>query len=206
MKKIGLMGGTFNPIHYGHLFLAENAYQQICLDRILFIPSMNPPHKSKTELISSEHRANMVKLAIKDNPHFKISMMEMQREGTTYTADTLTILKEENPKIEYYFIVGADSFFMLQNWGKPQTIFDLCTIVVAGRNLTPKNKMNQQLDFLTETYGAKVLFLDMPNIGISSAEIRDRIVAKKGIHYYVPEEVEAYINELHLYEGHAKEQ
>lgn len=205
MKKVGLMGGTFNPIHYGHLFLAENAYQQIGLDRILFMPSKNPPHKSKAELVSGDHRANMVKLAIKDNPHFKISMLELQREGTTYTADTLTILKEENPQTEYYFIVGADSLFMMQNWMNPQKIFDLCTIIAAGRNLTPENKMNQQLDFLKETYGAKILFLDMPNIGISSAEIRGRIGEKKGIRYYVPDEVEAYISELHLYEEYAKE-
>jgi nicotinate-nucleotide adenylyltransferase len=200
MKKVGIMGGSFNPIHYGHLLLAECAYEQLGLQRILFMPLREPPHKNSAELASGDHRANMVKLAIKDNPHFKISMLELSRNGTTYTADSLSILKEENPKTEYYFIVGADSFFALQNWRDPQRIFDLCTVVVAGRDLVPKNKMKQQLDFLQESYDARVAFIDMPAVGISSAMIRSRIAANKSIKYFVPGEVEDYIRELHLYE------
>lgn len=200
MKKVGIMGGSFNPIHYGHLLLAESAYEQLGTERILFMPLKNPPHKSSEELVSGEHRSDMVKLAIKDNPHFKISMLELARDGTTYTADSLSILKEDNPKTQYYFIVGADSFFALQNWKDPQRIFDLCTVAVAGRNLVPKNKLKQQLDFLRETYGARIAFIDMPAVGISSAMIRSRIIENKSIRYYVPEEVEEYIRELHLYE------
>lgn len=200
MKKVGIMGGSFNPIHYGHLMLAECAYEQLSLDRILFMPLKEPPHKDSSELAAGVHRANMVKLAIKDNHHFKISMLELSREGVTYTAESLSILKEENPKTEYYFIVGADSFFALQNWKDPQRICDLCTLVVAGRDQVPKNKMKQQLDFLQESYNAKVVFVDMPAVGISSAMIRSRIAGQKSIRYFVPAEVEDYIRELHLYE------
>src|SRR5690606_12925515 len=106
MKKIGIMGGTFNPIHYGHLFLAENAYEQMGLDQILFMPSNNPPHKKVKDIVSNEHRKIMVHIAIKDNPHFTLSTIELEREGTTYTADTLAILTREQPDTEFYFLVG----------------------------------------------------------------------------------------------------
>lgn len=195
------MGGTFNPIHNGHLFLAEYAYEQIGLDVILFMPSKKPPHKASLEVASREDRLNMTGLAIQDNPHFELSTLELDREGITYTADTLTELISENPDTEYYFIIGADSLLQITEWKTPQIIFNLCTVVAAGRNHLPKSQMEQQVKRLHEMYGASIILLDMPTMEISSAEIRERIASGKSIRYYLPEQVRSYIKEQALY-GH----
>lgn len=199
MRKVGIMGGTFNPIHYGHLFLAENALEQIGLDKILFMPTKNPPHKTIEGLISDKHRMEMVKLAIEGNPDFEISSMEYEREGIIYTADTLTILSGENPGIEYFFIVGADSLFMMQDWHTPQVIFRLSTILVAGRDRVQKNELEKQVEYLNETYGARIIPIEMPRIEISSSLVRRRISERKSIRYYVPDKVNNYITEHRLY-------
>lgn len=199
MKKVGIMGGTFNPIHFGHLFLAENAYEQVGLDEILFMPTKNPPHKQKTDIISDEHRINMVSLAIEDNSHFSLSTIELEREGTTYTADTLAQLKHENPDNDYYFIVGADSFFDMPEWKTPKTIFDLSTILVAGRDHVKVEKLEKQLEYFKSNYNARIVILDMPTIQFSSVKIRERILYNKSIRYYVPDKVTTYIRDNHLY-------
>ncbi|MGB4661375.1 MAG: nicotinate-nucleotide adenylyltransferase [Mobilitalea sp.] len=199
MKKIGIMGGTFDPIHFGHLFLAENAYEQIGLDLVLFMPSQNPPHKAKPEGVTASQRAEMVSIAIKDNPHFELSTMELDREGTTYTADTLTILTRENPNCEYYFIIGADSLFMMHKWWEPQIIFDHCTIIAAGRDNVETEKMELQVSHLKEQYNAKIILIDMPTIGIASKQIRNRIASNKTTKYYLTDEVNTYIAERGLY-------
>lgn len=199
MKKIGIMGGTFNPIHFGHLFLAENAYEQIGLDQILFMPSKNPPHKVKLETVSDQQRTDMIGLAIQDNPHFSISTMELEREGMTYTADTLTILEKEKQDSHYYFIVGADSLFMMQNWYQPQTLFKLCTIVAASRDNVVKEQLEKQSEYLKQQFKANILLLDMPTIQISSANIRERVAQGKSVRYYLPEKVLEYIRDNKLY-------
>lgn len=199
MKKIGIMGGTFNPIHFGHLFLAENAYEQIGLDQILFMPSKNPPHKAKPELVSDQQRAEMIKLAIQDNSHFQLSSLELNREGMTYTADTLTILSKEHPDSDYYFIVGADSLFMMQSWMKPEIIFNLCTVVVASRDHVEKEEMQVHADLLKKMYGVSILLIEMPTMQISSAVIRDRVATNKTIRYYLPDAVNEYITNNQLY-------
>jgi len=199
MKKIGIMGGTFNPIHNGHLFLAEHAFEQVKLDYVLFMPTMNPPHKTDTDVISAEHRLNMVKLAIKDNPNFKLSELELNRPGLTYTSDTLKILKEKETDTEFYFIVGADSLMMITTWKEPQTIFSLSTIVVGIRENYMLDELKEQAKYLEKTYNGKIIFLDMPNIEISSENIRERIAGNKTIRYYVPNEVLEYIKTHNLY-------
>ncbi len=199
MKKIGIMGGTFNPIHYGHLFLAENAFEQLNLDKILFMPSKNPPHKEKPQQVLDEQRVEMVKLAICNNPHFEISTFEMDRKGMTYTAHTLTLLKDENPDTDYYFILGADSLFMLQSWKDPQVIFNKCTIVAASRDHALEEDIQKHIDFLYEEYNARVLQVKMPTIQLSSGDIRKRISEGKSIRYYIPESVMEYIEQHGLY-------
>lgn len=199
MKKVGIMGGTFNPIHHGHLFLAENAYEQAGLDQVLFMPTMNPPHKTGIRVVDSLHRTNMVRLAIKDNPHFILSTMELHREGLTYTSDTLTILTKLNPDTSYYFIVGADSLLMMTEWKDPKTVFELSTIVTAGRDNRPTEQIRKQIKYLEDTFHAHIILLDMPIIEISSENIRERISAGKSIRYYVPDEVEEYIFKHGLY-------
>jgi nicotinate (nicotinamide) nucleotide adenylyltransferase len=199
MNKIGIMGGTFNPIHYGHLFLAENAYEQAGLDKVLFMPSKNPPHKAKPSLVTEQQRVDMIKLAIDDNPHFEISDLELLREGMTFTADTLEELVQINPDKEYYFIVGADSLFMMQNWYKPQSVFDHCVVLAAGRDHAEEATISKQIELLEHTFGARILYVKMPTIQIASAQIRERLQCCRSVRYYVPDAVEEYISRNHLY-------
>lgn len=131
-KKIGIMGGTFDPIHVGHLILGEKAYEQLGLDKILFMPAGNPPHKrNRKGRASDEQRVEMVNLAIQGNPHFELSLIEMNAEGFTYTYRTLETLKKQNPDTDYYFIIGADSLYNFATWMEPARICQACTIVVA---------------------------------------------------------------------------
>ena len=199
MKKVGIMGGTFNPIHNGHLFLAEHAYEQAGLDYILFMPTLNPPHKADMTIVSAEHRINMVREAIKNNSHFIMSDLELNRPGITYTSDTLKILKEHEPDTEYYFIVGGDSLMMMPHWMDPQTVFQLSTIIVGGREEGSQEQIEEQVKYLESTYKGKIIHLDMPLMDISSEIIRDRIIKGESIRYYVPDEVILYINEHSLY-------
>lgn len=199
MKKVGIMGGTFNPIHFGHLFLADYAFDWIGLDQMLFMPSYQPPHKNQAEVIHSEHRVNMTRLAIEDNPNFELSAVEVERTGKTYTSETLAILKKENPDTEYYFIIGADSLMMLQTWHRPDIISKLCTLVVGGRDHITREQLELQGAYLNRKYGSKIILMDMPTIDISSADIRGRMVEGKSTRYYMPEKVQSYIAEHGLY-------
>ncbi len=200
MKKVGIMGGTFNPIHYGHLFLAEHAYEELGLDKILFMPSKNPPHKEYPEGITEQQRVDMIELAIKDNAHFELSAFELEREGPTYTADTLTLLQEQHPDTGYYFIVGADSLFYMHEWWKPQAIFRLCTVVAANRDDLITDRLQRQAHELKRMFNARIIIIDMPTIQIASGAIRKRVAEHKSIRYYLPEAVHDYIchNKLYL--------
>ena len=199
MKKVGIMGGTFNPIHNGHLFLAEHAYEQAGLDYVLFMPTMKPPHKADMSIVSAEHRINMVRLAIKNNPKFVLSDLELNRPGITYTSDTLKALKENEPDTEYYFIVGGDSLMMMSHWMDPQTVFRLSTIVAGGREQCSQEQLENQVKHLEDAYDGKIILLDMPIMEISSEQIRNRLAKGETIRYYVPDEVISYIQEYDLY-------
>ena len=200
MNKIGIMGGSFNPIHNGHLFLAENAYEQAGLNKVLFMPLKNPPHKIKLNNITDQQRVDMVKLAIQNNSHFELSEIELRREGMTYTADTLTYLKEMNPEDDYYFIVGTDSLFYMHNWMKPEVVFDLCTVVAAGRDNAEEDRILSHIDFLKKTYNARIIYVKMPMIELSSEGIRERLATGRTVRYYIPDAVIEYINSNQLYQ------
>ena len=160
-KKIGIMGGTFDPIHVGHLILGEKAYEQLGLDRVWFMPSGNPPHKRNRQgQASNEQRISMVKKAIAGNPHFELSLIEMNEDGYTYTYRTLERLKEQNPDTDYYFIIGADSLYDFATWKKPERICGACTIVVAARDHVPAKSLDQQMTFLSQQYHGCFIRLD----------------------------------------------
>ena len=200
MRKIGIMGGTFNPIHTAHLILANCSYEQCNLDQVLFMPSKNPPHKLNDHIISEEHRVRMVQLAIEKNPHFALSTIEIDREGVTYTAETLSGLRREYPENEYYFIMGADSLFQIEQWRSPERIMQLSHIIAAGRDHIPKPEMKEQIRYLTEKYNGSIQFLQVPNMDISSKSLRQYRSDGKSIRYYVPDSVEQYILNNRLYE------
>lgn len=199
MKKVGIMGGTFNPIHFAHLFLAENAQEQLGLDKVLFMPSKNPPHKEKPEEVTQKQRVEMILLGIQGNPHFELSTVELDREGMTYTADTLELLTEENPDTQYYFIVGADSLLYMHKWKHPRTIFNRCIVVATCRDQVDMEDLKRQAEFLEREFNARIQLLEMPLIQISSHVIRDRLVANQSVRYYIPDSVNAYIKMNKLY-------
>lgn len=197
--KIGIMGGTFNPVHTGHLLLAQTAYNEADLDKVMFLPSGISYMKKNTNVLEAAHRLKMVELAIMDNPAFFASDMEIKREGNTYTCDTLLQLKEEHPQNHYYFILGADSLFSIESWKHPQIIFENCTILAAVRNGVSKVHMQEKCKELTARFVADIKLLSFPETDISSTEIRALCAREKNIRYRVPEQVRMYIEENGLY-------
>ena len=199
-RRIGIMGGTFDPIHMGHLILGEKAYEQLKLDKILFMPSGNPPHKKdRTGRASDEERVEMVRRAISGNPHFELSLIEMNERGYTYTYHTLEALKEKNPDTDYFFIIGADSLYNFETWMEPARICQACTLVVATRNHTPIIELNREMTRLSDKYHGIFLRLDTMNIDVSSEILRDWIRKKQSLRYYKQDSVNAYIEERQIY-------
>lgn len=199
MRKVGIMGGTFDPIHIGHLILGENAYLQFGLDKVVFMPSGNPPHKKDRDGGTDLQRMDMVKLAIASNTHFEISDIEMNEDGYTYTYRTLERLVKEHPDTEYYFIIGADSLFYFDSWKNPQRIADACTLVVATRNHTSDEKLDEKIEFVRKRFNANIEKLDTENIDCSSSQIRSWIKEGHTVKYYVPDTVINYIHTYHVY-------
>ena len=197
-KKIGIMGGTFNPIHFGHLLLGETAYEQFSLDEVLFMPTKNPYYKNLGNTVTEEDRVRMVKLAIKDNAHFTFSGEELNREGTTYTVETLQNLTRKNPDCEYYFIMGADSLYHIESWKDTEKVLQMAVILVAGRG-DLSSSLSSQIEYIENKYDASIHFLNSPSLEISSNDIRRRIRAGESIRYLLPREVEEYIYEHKLY-------
>lgn len=201
-KKIGIMGGTFDPIHMGHLILGEKAYEQLGLDKVWFMPSGNPPHKKdRSGRASDEQRVEMVRRAILSNPNFQLSLIEMNEEGYTYTYRTLETLKEQNPDTDYYFIIGADSLYTFRGWKEPGRICQACTLVVATRNHTPVDLLDREMKLLSHEYGGHFLRLDTMNIDVSSQLLRQWVREGKSLRYYVPDQVIHYMGQQHIYLG-----
>ncbi len=200
MRRIGIMGGTFDPIHIGHLILAERAASLFGLEKVLIMPSGNPPHKKDRQgRASDDQRYRMTAAAIADNPHFELSDYEMHEEGYTYTYRTLEELTEANPDCEYYFIMGADSLFYFDKWMEPARIAAHCVLVVATRDHVDDEALDRQIDFISRLFNARIEKLDTPNIDISSHVLRDWIAEGRSIRYYVPDSVAAIIEEEHIY-------
>ncbi len=200
MKRIGIMGGTFDPVHNGHLLLGKQAYEEYGLDEIWYMPSHIPPHKKDRTITASEDRIEMLNLALKDLPYCVLSEFEMKREGNTYTAHTLALLKEAYPENEFYFIIGADSLFQIERWYHPEQVMALTTLMVSGREYDEAERtFDEQIAYLTKKYGAKILPLHNEEVDIASADIRKSISEGRDISQDVPKEVEQYIRDHGLY-------
>ncbi len=193
------MGGTFNPIHNGHLILAESAYEQFHLDTVVFLPSGNPPHKADISYIDASHRCNMVELAIRDNSHFEMSTEEVLRPGITYTSDTLRNMKNHDPYGDLFFIIGADSLFTFESWHEPDIICRQCTILVATREGHDSKDVENKIDELRNMFDADIFRIISPDFDISSRLVRERIASGRSIRYFVPDEVCEYIRENNIY-------
>ena len=198
-SKVGIMGGTFNPVHNGHLLLAEQAREYCNLDEILFMPSGNSYMKEQGEIPDGDTRISMTALAIEDNPYFALSTIEVERKGPTYTCETLAELKKLHPETEYYFIVGADNLFSIETWWKPEEILAGCTLIVAARGDKEESAIINKAAELKEKYKARILLLPERRFDVSSTEIREKIKRGESVRYLLPDKVITYIEKNRLY-------
>ncbi|GAA0206333.1 nicotinate-nucleotide adenylyltransferase [Selenomonas dianae] len=203
-RRIGIMGGTFDPIHMGHLITAEMVRSTVPLDEILFIPSARPPHKDGTHAASPEDRLAMTDCAIRENPYFSVSDIELRREGPSYTVDTIAELQKRLNGVELFFITGADAMNDLYRWHEPKRLLSSCQFIVATRQGVPLDELLLAEKFTAEER-AHIQVLPTPHLEISSSAIRARIRAGLSIRHLVPLEVEEYIEDRGLYREHDKE-
>lgn len=197
---IGIMGGTFNPIHFGHLIMCEKIREEFQLGKIIFIPAKTPPHKDSDMIIEANCRFDMVKLAICNNPYFDISDIEMKRQGPSYTIDTLNELKRIYGQDQSIgLIIGADSLVQIVTWKRFDEIIKLATIIVAHRPDTDEAFLDSSINEIKAHFGAEILLSGTKALDFSSTEIRDRVQNGLSIRYLVPQSVEAYIYERKLY-------
>lgn len=200
-KKMGIMGGTFNPIHTGHLLLAQWALEEVGLDGVLFMPTGNSYMKDVEEMLSGSERLAMTRLAISDRECFFCSDLEVKRGGNTYTYETVESLHSIYPQSKLYFIIGADCLFSIENWYCPEKIFQNCILVAASRGGTSLEALEEKRRVLKDTYGAEILLISFPNMEISSTDIRRRCREGRSIQYLVPDNVREYIIQNHYYEN-----
>lgn len=214
MKKIAIFGGTFNPIHWGHLLIAETALDQAQLDQVLWVPTHHPPHKSSQAApISYHHRSEMVRLAIAHHPNFRLSTIERDQIGKSYASDTLSALQQSHPQAEWFWIIGLDAFRSLPRWHNSPTLVQTCHWLVAPRfsmptqpglelsQFEPKRMCEQVADQLAQSAIAlQWQLLSMPIVDLSASLIRDYCRQGRSIRYLVPESVRTYLLQQRLYQ------
>ncbi|GAA0177534.1 nicotinate-nucleotide adenylyltransferase [Clostridium sediminicola] len=199
MKKKGVLGGTFDPIHNGHLHIAYEALYRLQLDEIIFMPSGNPPHKKEKDITNAETRYLLVKTAIEDEEKFNVSDYEIESKGYSYTYKTVEHLYQVEADTEWYFITGADCLMELDAWKNVEGIFEKCNFVVFTRAGYSKEQLLTQKRLVEEKYDKEIIFLDMPLIDISSTFIREKISNCKEVSYLIPWNLHNKIKELRLY-------
>jgi len=200
--RLGILGGTFNPPHLGHLVCAQEAYRELQLDQVMLIPAGIPPHKPVEAEPGPQHRLELCRLATRDDDRFTVSDLELRRDGPSYTVDTLDALREHGPTNELFLILGGDIAAGLTQWHRPERVLELARVAVAKRRGTPKAAVQQALDTLHA--GDRATFFAMPRIGISSTMVRRRVRAGQPIRYFVPDGVVEYIERHGLYGAPAR--
>lgn len=199
MRKIGIMGGTFNPIHMGHLMLAEDVRDAFSLDEIWLIPTGCSYMKAEASVLSPKERYHMTSLATSDNEKFRCLDIEIKREGYTYTYETLEELRREYPEAAFFFLTGADCLFTIENWKEPERIFANCHMIASVRGDASLTEMEAKRDELAKKYHAQITLFSFRNLEISSTDIRERVRQGKSIRYLVPDKVRSYIEEKGFY-------
>jgi nicotinate-nucleotide adenylyltransferase len=196
--RIGIFGGTFDPPHIGHLILAGEAEDFLHLNRLLWLLTPNPPHKTSLALTSCQHRQAMLELCLENNPRFELSSLDIDRPGPHYAVDTMHLLKTQNPSSDLIYIMGGDSLRDLPTWHKPHEFIQSCNLVGVMRR--PGDFINlEKLEMIFPGLSEKVCFMDAPLLGISSRQIRQRISQHRPFRYYVTAPVYTYIEDNHLY-------
>lgn len=199
MAAVGLMGGTFDPIHFGHLILGEQAAERLGLDTVLYVTTPNPPHKAGQSIAEARHRFEMTRLAVDGNERFECSDIEMRRAGLCYTVDTVREIRGlYGPETRVYVLVGADEAAALNTWRDPHGLQELATVVVANR---PGFEVSAALALLPPELAAGIMPLRMPGVDISATDLRERVRSGRSIRYLAPECVRRYIADNGLYRG-----
>jgi nicotinate-nucleotide adenylyltransferase len=202
-RRVGVFGGTFDPVHYGHLVVAEEVYVTLQLTEMVFVPAGQPPHKTKAVITAAEHRMAMLELAIASNPHFTLSRVDLDRPGPSYTVDTLRLLRKQwGEETAIYFVIGGDSLEELLTWHNPPGILEQLTHLVAVRR-PGYNESAEYSDWLEARLPGikqRLLVVDAPQFDISSTGIRMRVAEGQPIKYQTPESVESYIVQYDLYQ------
>ncbi len=199
MKSLAIMGGTFDPIHYGHLVVAEQVRHEFQCDKVLFIPAARPPHKKDKNISAVKHRLKMTELAIQSNRFFEISTVEINRTGLSYTIDTVKTLHQRYQPEKMYFITGADAVLEIITWKNVEELLSLCYFVAATRPGYDITNLQEKLHMLPDVYFQKIVPIYIPALAISSTDIRRRVREKEPIKYLLPEPVEDYILQHNLY-------
>lgn len=202
-ERVGVLGGTFNPVHIGHLLLAQSAIDRFELARVLFIPSANPPHKGAARMLPAEHRFAMLSLAIEGDLRFEASDLEIRRGGSSYTIDTMRSLKQGSPGARFHFIMGVDSLLELHLWKNVRDLLALCEFITFERPGFTTDKLRPEQLGLDPPWAERLLANTFRGrlVEVSSSDIRHRVAEGLGIRYLVPPAVEMYIAEHGLYRG-----
>ncbi|MBC7965160.1 MAG: nicotinate-nucleotide adenylyltransferase [Fuerstia sp.] len=197
--RLGIFGGTFDPVHYGHLLLAETCREQLKLDEVRFVPAAAPPHKVHHHITDGHARADMLSLAVSGYPEFVVDRRELKRKGPSFTVDTLAEFAAELPEAELYFLVGADSLRDLLAWREPERITRLATLVACNRPGLPELQRAQVVEWVGPEIADRILTIQMPGTDISASEMRDRVRNEKSLRFLTPRAVETYVFEHGLY-------
>ena len=198
--RLGIYGGSFDPVHLGHLLLAETCREACELDRVLFLPCGQSPHKPRGAIASGQQRVEMLEFAVAGDPRFGVCRIELERSGPSYTVETLRQLRVEQPDSELFFLMGADSLADLPLWREPQTILELATIVAVNRGHRPPPDWSSLESRLGRNVRDRVRFVTMPGVDLSATEIRERIRLEQSVRFRVPRAVEEYIRQNGLYQ------
>lgn len=205
-KSLGIIGGTFDPIHYGHLLAAEWAGEVFGLDKIIFIPAARPPHKDPASVINGDHRYRMVELAIKDNPAFTASSLELERSGYSYTVDTIRHYLAADPQLDIRFILGVDALQLIYTWKEVGQLIKLCRFIVVTRPGYQLDRHDPVFATVPAALWDRIELLSIPGLEISSSEIRKRVAAGRSVRYLLPPVVADYIKKNDLYRNETNDQ
>lgn len=200
-QRVGIFGGSFDPVHLGHLVLADRCREACELDEVRFVPAADPPHKQSGSLVPGKQRAEMLEFATAGIPEFAVDRRELKRDGKNYTVDTLTELRSELPDSDLFFLIGADSLHDLPTWREPERILQLATIVAVNRGDDPLPDLTDVESRFGDVARGRIRFVTIPGLAISSTEIRDRVRTGRTVRFLAPRAVEAYIAEHGLYTG-----
>ncbi len=197
--RLGVFGGTFDPIHFGHLRIAEEARERLALDRVLFIPAQVSPFKTGEQVSSGAHRAEMIRIATQGNPGFALSTFEIERPGPSFTVETLRHLRAEDPAAELFFLTGTDALAGLPRWHQPGALLELAKFVAVTRPGVSEEEVQAALSALPVDWHGRITFMRMPGLDISATDIRARVRAGRSIRYLTPLGVVEYVWAQGLY-------